>query len=146
MNAKPLQHYFRAHDDGWISLVNEWRPGGFAVTTARQGEGGWLRTTPDLESAQRLADATVPRAHACSNLCTGWVQVLDPGRKVEFATICPKGHAGAFTYEVGYILSRLHTVSFFCSECGRPWWATEEQILQLFNRVRQTIAQTDTRR
>jgi hypothetical protein len=102
-----------------------------------------VRTAADLGSAQRLADASVPRAHACSQRCTPWFEIRNPSDTVEFTTTCPKGHAGALSYTVGDLLFRMHTLSFWCLQCGRSWPATDEQTSDLFTRVLQTISRTD---
>lgn len=137
MGAQPLQHFYRLHDNGWVALVTQREDGAFASVAARETYGGRIRTSTDLTSAQRLADAAVPLAHACSNRCSAWFEVSDPLRAVDFTAICPKHHSGSLSYTVGDVLFRLNTLSFWCLQCGRSWPATDEQRDELLQRVLQ---------
>jgi len=135
MEAQGRPQFYRVHDNGWISLVARREAGDFAARIARDGEGGIIRTAADLAAAQRLADASLPLAHACSKGCTGWFEIPDPGRKVDFTTTCPNHHTGSLSFALGDVLFRLNTLSFWCLQCGRSWPATDEQRHDLLERV-----------
>lgn len=139
MKAQRSPQFYRVHDNGWISLVTQREAGDFAARVAREGEGGIIRTAGDLLSAQRLADSSVPLAHACSKGCTAWFEIPDPARKVDFTTACPKRHSGSLSFALGDVLFRLNTLSFWCLQCGRSWPATDDQRRDLLERVLHTV-------
>jgi hypothetical protein len=135
----PTRHFYRVHANGWVSIVTRRSDREFAFVTARDGEGGRVRTAADVVSAQRLADAAVPMGHICAGECTAWFEVTDPSQRVDFVTKCAKGHSGALSYSLGDVLFRLNTLSFWCLQCGRSWPATDEQRRDLLERVLHTI-------
>jgi hypothetical protein len=139
MTARLLPHFYRLHDNGWVSMVSERAADEFTATVMRDGEGGPTRTAADLVSAQRLADTAVPLRHECSSRCTAWFEIANLSRGVEFGTRCPKGHSESLSYTLGDILFRLHTLSFWCLQCGRAWPATDDQRSQLLERLTQAI-------
>jgi hypothetical protein len=135
MKAQPLSHFYRLHDNGWIAVVTQRGNEDFAAMVTREGEGGRLRNARDLAGAQRLADTAVPPGHICSKGCTGWFEVGDPSRPVDFTTTCPNHHSGSLSYTAGDVLVRLNTLSFWCLQCGRSWPATDEQRRHLLERI-----------
>jgi hypothetical protein len=133
VNSRP--HYYRVHDNGWLSIVTPAGDGGFVASAAR-GEGTRLRrTAEDLTAAQRVADAAVPSGHVCSGGCTSWFKIRDPKVSVDHMTMCPKDHAASLSYTVGDVLLRLNTLSFWCLQCGRSWPATDEDVHRLVMRI-----------
>jgi hypothetical protein len=130
----PRPHFYRLHDNGWISIVTP-HDGAFVAAIAREGEGCPTGIASDLKTAQQLADAALPLSHACSNECTSWFEVSDSSRRVHITTTCPRLHSGSWSYVLGDALFRLNTLSFWCLQCGRAWPATDEQRRQLLARV-----------
>jgi hypothetical protein len=136
MRANSRPHFYRLHDNGWLAVITEGRDGAFAASVGRGGDTARVRrTATQLSDAQRLADAAVPRGHACSSRCTEWFGISDPTAPVEFTATCPKQHSGSLSYTVGDVLLRLNTLSFWCLQCGRSWPATDEQVHHLVARI-----------
>jgi hypothetical protein len=135
MSAQLLPHFYRLHDNGWVSVVSQTGNNQFTVTVARNSEVRPLRTATEVNAAQQLANALVPLPHSCSDKCTAWFEISDLSRQVEFTADCPQHHARSLSYTIGDILFRLHTLSFWCLQCGRSWAATDEQRSHLFTRL-----------
>jgi hypothetical protein len=132
--AAPRPQFYRLHDNGWISLVTQ-HGGEFAAAIAPEGEAHIAGTASDLRTAQELADAAVPLSHYCSNECTAWFEVTDTSHRVTITASCPRLHSGSWSYALSDALFRLNTLSFWCSQCGRSWPATDEQRRQLLASV-----------
>jgi hypothetical protein len=132
---QPRPSFYRLHENGWISVVTRQHADEFHAAIARAGEGRPVQTTTSLVSAQQLADAAIPLSHTCSQGCTGWFEITDIARRIDFRATCPRLHQGVLSYAVGDALFRLGTLSFWCLQCGRSWPATDEQRRQWLERV-----------
>lgn len=83
LSCRIVRTWFREHDNGWRTIVNERRDGSFEAGAESPIVTGSMRSDftghPTFDAAAASGESDVRRAgHRCSSVCGDWQMVIGP--------------------------------------------------------------------